>query len=95
MNDNNNKENDYLFNFINSEFKNLIQLYIKERKEKNLGILQIMGIKDENKVDVIYLQYDSLNEDIKKIVNEKDNKCLFLVFDNKKPENYFITEYKL
>ena len=95
MNDNNNKENDYLFNFINSEFKNLIQLYIKERKEKNLGILQIMGIKDKNKVDVIYLQYDSLNEDIKKIVNEKDNKCLFLVFDNKKPENYFITEYKL
>ena len=87
--------NKYLFNFIDNEFKGLIQLYIKERQDKKLGILQILGNKKENKVDVMYLPIDSLKSDIQKIVKEKENKCLFLVFDNDDPDNYFITEYKL
>lgn len=95
MTNNENNKNQYLFDFISNEFNNLIKLYMKERNEKKLGILQIMGIKKENKIDVIYLQYDSLNDDIKQIVKEKENKCLFLNFDNERPEDYFITEYKL
>ena len=87
--------NKYLFNFIDNEFKGLIQLYMKEREKQGLGILQIVGIKKDNKVDVLYLPYNSLKDDIQKIVKEKENKCLFLVFDNEKPEDYFITEYKL
>ena len=87
--------NKYLFNFMGNEFKGLIQLYMKEREKQGLGILQIVGIKKDNKVDVLYLPYNSLKDDIQKIVKEKENKCLFLVFDNEKPEDYFITEYKL
>lgn len=92
---NNIDKKQYLFNFIDSEFKNLIQLYIKERQEKLLGILQIIGVKKENKIDVMYLKIDDLNDKIKKIVIEKEKKCLFLVFDNENPDDYFITEYKL
>ena len=94
-NENINNENKYLFNFIDNEFKGLIQLYINERKKQGLGILQLVGIKKDNKIDVMYLPYDSLKEDIQLLVKEKEKKCLFLVFDNKKPDNYFITEYKL
>ena len=36
-----------------------------------------------------------MNDNIQKIIKEKEDKCLFLTFDNETPDNYFITEYKL
>ena len=38
--------------FINYSFKDLIQLYLKERSEKGLGMLQIVGDKKENKITI-------------------------------------------
>ena len=88
-------KNKYLLNFINNEFKGLIQLYIKEREEKKLGILQIIGNKKENKVDVMYIPYNDMKEDIQKVIKHKEEMCLFLVYDIETPNDFFITEHKL
>ena len=88
-------KNQYLLNFIDNEFKGLIQLYIKEREEKKLGILQIIGNKKENKVDVMYIPYNDMKEDIQKVIKNKEEMCLFLVYDIETPNDFFITEHKL
>ena len=87
-------ENQYLLNFINYSFKDLMQLYLKERSEKGLGMLQIVGDKKENKVDVMYIPYDKIKEEIQKVVKEREDKCVFLVFDIEKPDDFIITEFK-
>ena len=87
-------ENQYLLNFINYSFKDLMQLYLKERSEKGLGMLQIVGDKKENKVDVMYIPYDKIKEEIQKVVKEREDKCVFLVFDIENPDDFIITEFK-
>tara|TARA_B100001094_G_scaffold331602_1_gene400538 strand:- start:6311 stop:6607 length:297 start_codon:yes stop_codon:yes gene_type:complete len=88
-------KNQYLLNFIDNEFKGLIQLYIKEREEKKLGILQVIGNKKDNKVDVMYIIYDDMKEELQKVIKDKENMCLFLVYDIETPDDFFITEHKL
>lgn len=77
-------------NFINNNKDSLIQIYIKERLSRGEGILMIVKPVGNDKVNVMYMTLNDLDEQLRNNViklkeeNPQDNKIYFYVCQDDK-----------
>lgn len=75
--------------FLDKNKQQLINIFIKERESRGDGILHILKNTEQNKIDVIFLNYEQIPEELKnEIMNKKQksnkkNIIYFYITDNK------------
>jgi len=89
----------YFLNFINNHLKDLTQIYITERKEKNVyGILLLEGNCKEEKVDVGFLPETHMEPEMVKGFKQRNvnNRIMHIMcHDIENLDKHFIIERTL